>query len=161
MKIIDKVNLDKLSNQAKCNDRKRQNYCYHDGDTDTLQRMINAFEPNTYVRPHRHKNPDKREVFVILRGRLLVMFFNDDGKITEHVVLDSAKGLFAVEIAANEWHSATGLDLDTVVYEIKDGPYIQSADKTFATWAPAEGAAEANAYLHACLQELGITPIEE
>ncbi len=160
MKIIDKVKLDKLTTQARNNDRKRQNYNCHDGDGDTLQRMINAFEPNTYVRPHRHKNPDKREVFVILRGRLLVMFFKDDGQITEHVILDSAKGQYAVEIAANEWHSATGLEPGTVVYEIKDGPYIQAMDKTFAPWAPAEDAAEAGGYLHTCLQELGITPIE-
>lgn len=160
MKIIDKVKLDKLTSQAKRNDRKRQNYNYHHDDKDVLQRMLNAFEPNTYVRPHRHTNPDKREVFVILRGRLLVLFFNDDGQITEHVILDSAKGQYAIEIAPNEWHSATGLESGTVVYEIKDGPYIQSMDKNFAPWAPAEDAADASAYLHTCLQQLGITTIE-
>ena len=40
---------------------------------------------------------------------------------------------------AGVWHGVLALDPDTVILEIKRGPYDNS-DKVFAEWAPAEGA---------------------
>ena len=156
MKVIDDKQLRELTSKAQVNERKRQNYNLHDGDHDLVQRMLNAFEPHTYVCPHKHINPDKREAFIILKGRLLVIFFNDEGEIVKHVILDKETGQFAVEIEPKEWHSATGLEEGTVVYEVKDGPYIQAEDKVFATWAPSEGSKDADKYLQNCLSQLDI-----
>ncbi|MGQ1787688.1 WbuC family cupin fold metalloprotein [Saccharicrinis sp. GN24d3] len=157
MKLINAEHLETLTEQAQNSERKRKNYNFHDRDGDLVQRMLNAFEPNTYVRPHRHVNPDKREVFLILTGRLLVIFFNDEGEITDHAILDRETGQYGVEISSSEWHSTTGLEEGTVVYEIKDGPYYQSEDKNFAPWSPPEGSTEAHTYLKACLTYLNIS----
>lgn len=138
MKLINKATLDDLTRQAQVSPRKRQSKNYHPLLSDRLQRMLNAFEPGTYVRPHRHWDMQKREVFVILRGRLLVIFFDDAGNVTDRVILDAAQGNHAVEIAPDEWHLATALKSGTVVYEIKDGPYDATTDKQFAPWAPDE-----------------------
>ena len=39
------------------------------------------------------------------------------------------------------------LEPDTVVFEVKPGPYQPTSDKDFAPWAPAEGGPDAPAYL--------------
>ena len=156
MRLIDEEKLNGMTALAESSGRMRKNFNYHDGDNDLLQRMLNAFEPNTYVRPHAHVNPGKREVFIVLRGRLLVVFFDRHGKITKHIILDRDEGNYAVEIAPGEWHSATGLEKGTVVYEIKDGPYVQAEDKNFAAWSPEEGTEDARKILKKWLDELAL-----
>lgn len=156
MKLIDKSLLNSLTHQAQESTRKRKNLNFHDGEHDSIQRMLNAFEPGTYVHPHTHQNPDKREVFVILTGKLLVIFFDKDGDIVKHIVLDRDAGVFAVEIKPGEWHTATGLVEGTVVYEIKDGPYDVSVDKNFATWAPEEKSVEAGELLIEWIGKVGL-----
>ena len=37
------------------------------------------------------------------------------------------------------WHSVAALSADTVLFELKPGPYSPIDDKDFAEWAPAEG----------------------
>ncbi|WP_291860737.1 WbuC family cupin fold metalloprotein [Marinilabilia sp.] len=153
MKLIDQKLLDRLSEQANTSERKRQNLNYHFGDADVLQRMLNAFEPETYVRPHKHENPPKREVFILLRGRLLMLFFDDKGAVVHRQMLDQKAGKFAVEIGPGEWHMAISLERGTVVYEVKDGPYNPVSDKQFAPWSPEEGAPDANAWLEKLIRE--------
>lgn len=153
MKLIDLQLLNNLSDEARNSERKRLNLNYHFGDEDLLQRMLNAFEPGTYVRPHRHESSAKREVFILIRGRLLMLFFNNGGEVTHREILDHKAGKYAVEIDPGEWHMAVSLEKGTVVYEVKDGPYDSSNDKEFAPWAPEEGAQDANAYLEHLIQE--------
>jgi cupin fold WbuC family metalloprotein len=153
MKLVDLQLLDELSEKARNLERKRRNLNYHFGDDDLLQRMLNAFEPGTYVCPHRHENPPKREVFILIRGRLLMLFFNNSGEVIHREILDQKSGKYAVEIDPGEWHMAISLEKGTVVYELKDGPYDPSNDKEFAPWAPDEGAHEVNSYLERLIQE--------
>ena len=132
------------------------NYNFHSHASDTLHRMLNAIEPQSYVQPHKHENPDKREAFFVLRGRIVVVEFDPDGNITDHIVLDPCNGCFGVEIAARTFHSIIALDPGTVAYEVKDGPWNPTDDKHFASWAPAEGEAGTEAYNLALLRELNI-----
>ncbi len=157
MRYIKDKQLIELTKAAQNSNRKRKNFNFHQFDEDLVQRMLNAFEPHTYVKPHTHSNPDKREVFIILTGRLLVIFFDENGNIIDHIILDRNTGVFGVEIAPGEWHSATGLEKGTVVYEIKDGPYVQVEDKNFATWAPDEGSEASEGVLKGWLEELDIS----
>jgi cupin fold WbuC family metalloprotein len=95
-------------------------------------------EPGTYIQPHKHENPDKREIFFALRGRILVVEFHPDGGIREFIVLDPLKGTYGAEIAPRTFHSLIALEPGSVVYEFKDGPYDPIDDKNFAPWAPRE-----------------------
>ena len=47
-------------------------------------------------------------------------------------------GNYGVEIPVGTWHSLIALEEDTLVYEVKDGPYSPEDDKNFAVWAPKE-----------------------
>jgi len=51
------------------------------------------------------------------------------------------------------FHTFLAIEPDTVVYEVKTGPYSASDDKEFASFAPAEGTPEAIEYLEVLHQE--------
>lgn len=147
LKIVSKNLLDELSHKAAHSPRKRLNLNFHEEFSDPINRMLNAFEPGTYIQPHKHENPDKREVFIVLRGRMLMVIFDDSGTPIDFILLDPELGIYAIEIPKGVWHSVISLAAGTVVYEIKDGPYIQPLDKNFASWAPKEGDLECDNYL--------------
>jgi cupin fold WbuC family metalloprotein len=156
MKTIDKELLDQTSRLAVQSERKRKNHNFHPTLDDTLQRLLNAVEPGSYIRPHKHEDPDKREVFIILRGRFVVVEFDADGAIAGHVILDPEAGCHGVELGERTWHTIISLAPGSVVYEVKDGPYSPITDKNFASWAPPEGDPEAPAYIDGILRKLGI-----
>ena len=136
--IIDNKLLNRLSLKSLESSRKRTNYNFHRSDDDLLQRMLNVVQPGSYVQPHKHENPDKREAFVILKGRMLVVLFNDSGNIIEHHILDRNSDVYGIEISPGTYHTIVALEKDTCVYEVKDGPYNPDDDKHFADWAPSE-----------------------
>jgi len=147
MIIIDKKSLSALVEKASSTKRKRLNYNFHSTDADTLQRLLNAIEPDTYVQPHKHENPDKREVFIIIQGIAAIICFDDEGDIIEYSLLNRDEHVYAVEIPPRVWHTLVSLKEGTVLYEIKDGPFDANNDKKFAPWAPAEGDSLCELYL--------------
>ncbi len=138
MKLISSTIIQNLSFEAKNSERLRKNYNFHDKLSDPLQRMLNAMEPDTYVQPHKHEAPDKREMFIILKGKALVVTFNNTGEIDEYTILDPTTENFGVEIPPKIWHTIIILSKHTVLFEVKDGPYTPLNDKDFASWAPDE-----------------------
>ena len=156
MKQINQELLAQLTSKAKASPRLRMNHNFHYDAEDTLQRMLNAMEPGTYVRPHKHENPDKREVFFALRGRLCIIEFNETGEVLQHTILDATEGNYGVEIAERTFHSIISLQEGSVAYEVKDGPYHPIDDKNFAAWAPAEGEPQAKAYLEQLIKKLNL-----
>lgn len=97
MQLINKSIIEKVVSQAKDSQRKRMNYNFHKSYDANLQRMLNVLEPDTYIQPHKHEDPDKTEVFIILQGRILVMEFDDLGNITSHCLLSYTQGVFGAE----------------------------------------------------------------
>ncbi|MEI7983317.1 MAG: WbuC family cupin fold metalloprotein [Bacteroidota bacterium] len=154
---IDNHLLDQISGQAKSVPRQRMNHNFHNHSADPLQRLLNAMEPFSYIQPHKHEDPDKREAFFALRGRILFVEFDDRGNISDHLVLDPLDGIFGAEIPERTFHTLIALDPGSVVYEIKDGPYNPIDDKNFAPWAPKEGEPGAREYLDLILSRIGIT----
>ena len=136
--------------------RGRINHNFHSGPTDPLQRMLNSMQPGTYLQPHKHENPDKREVFMALTGKFVVIQFNDDGSIADHMILDPKNYEYAAEVAARTYHTILCLEPDSIIYELKDGPYDPADDKNFAPWAPVEGNPGCQEYLDNLLNQLNI-----
>ncbi len=153
---IDRGLLDRVSGEARVSARLRKNYNFHTEYSDPLQRLLNAMEPLSYVQPHKHEDPDKREAFLVLRGRVVVLEFDESGHITGHMLLDPATGSFGAEISERTYHMIIAIDPGTIVYEVKDGPYSPIDDKNFAAWAPKEGEAGAVDYLKGLLKKMNI-----
>jgi cupin fold WbuC family metalloprotein len=156
LKNITTKELLDLVKLAKKSPRKRLNFNFHESAGDPLQRMLHAMQPGTYVQPHKHENPDKREAFIVLTGRMAVLEYNDSGDVINYIILDRDEGNFGTEVPPRTWHSIIALAEDSVVYEIKDGPYSPIDDKNFAKWAPREGDASCTAYIQDLLEKLNI-----
>ena len=122
MKIIDNNLIDSVVAQAKESPRLRMNYNFHESLDDKCHRLLNALEPGTVVPLHRH--PTKDESFVVLRGKIRVNTYNDAGQVTESVVLSPADGKYGVDIAKNVWHGVECLESGSVIFEVKEGPFV-------------------------------------
>jgi cupin fold WbuC family metalloprotein len=129
--------------------RRRVILPFHKGDDAPLHRMFNALQPGTYVQPHRHLTVPKDELFVVLRGAVDALVFDDAGALTLAARLTAGGEAFGIDIAAGSYHSFLVRAPDTLMYEVKQGPYSRLDDKDFAPWAPPEGSAEVGAYLSA------------
>ncbi len=121
--------------RAKRSERRRMNYNFHELD-EPLQRLINAIEPDSYIQPHRHTEPGKAEVFLVLKGRGAVFEFNQKGEVVEKAILEEKGHVRGVIIDPGVWHTILALDEGTVFFEVKIGPYHPTTDKNFAPWAP-------------------------
>lgn len=137
IKKLDTWLIEKTLQEAGKSERKRANYCFH-SPNETLHRMINAGLCDTYVRPHKHENPDKLEIFLILKGTVAVVMFDDNGKITESIKLDENGDIKAVEIPPKTWHTFIILSKEAALYEIIEGKYDAKTHKQFALWSPKE-----------------------
>jgi cupin fold WbuC family metalloprotein len=134
---------------AQANDRRREIHCFHASDGDTLHRMLNAIEPGSYIRPHRHQSPPKPESIIVLSGSLALIKFGDDGAPDwEHsLLLSQETGVVGADIRAEVWHTLVAMQKGTVMFEVKPGPYSPMSDKDFASWAAQDGSDEAVSYL--------------
>ncbi len=157
MRKIDIDLINGLSNDAKISSRRRMNLNIHKNPDDPIQRFLNAMEPGTYIRPHKHEFPLKRELFALVRGEFLVIEFDDEGNISDHIILSHESGNFAVEIDQSIWHTVIALKASSVALEVKDEPYNPEDDKIFAEWAPLEADTMASKkFIDKILQKLNI-----
>lgn len=122
MKLINNELLDDVTGEAKTSSRLRMNYNFHDRLDAKAQRLLNALEPGTVLPIHRH--PHTAETYLLLRGKVRVMYYNDQKEETENVLLDPQCGNFGVHIPANQWHTLEVLESGSVIFEVKDGPYM-------------------------------------
>lgn len=143
---IDAELLQAVTAKAVASPRRRMNYNFHRLE-DAANRMLNAIEPDSYIRPHRHLTRPKDEGFLVLKGKGSCLIFDDDGTVTSVYTLDPLAGRWGVDIPAGTYHTILALEPNTVFYEAKPGPYVPASDKDFAPWAPDEGTPEAAAYL--------------
>jgi len=139
MKYIDNILLDTLTQKAIDSPRKRMNYNLHTSLHDPLQRLCNAIEQETYIRPHRHADPETLEIFLLLRGAAVILLFETSGKVAEKVILAEHGPLKVVEIPSRTWHTIASLESGTVFFEVKKGPYIPQPEAHLAPWSPKEG----------------------
>lgn len=118
---INKDLLDKVSINAKESPRLRMNFNFHEGPDSKAQRLLNALEPGTILPIHRHRHT--AETYILLRGKLNVIFYNEMGGEMERFYLNPQDGEYGVHIPAGQWHTVEVLESGTVIFEVKDGPY--------------------------------------
>jgi len=146
-RVIDSALLDFASAAAKASPRGRKNQNFHANDNDASHRLLNAIEPGSYVAPHRHLDPTKDESIIVLRGKLGAVFFDVDGKITEHVLLQPGGAAVGINVPHGTYHTVIGLESGTVFFESKAGPYVALSQAERASWAPSEGEDATQEYL--------------
>jgi cupin fold WbuC family metalloprotein len=148
IRLIDSALLDEVSREAAASPRLRKNRNFHPADDYPANRLVNAIEPGSYIRPHRHLDANKDETMVVLRGRLALVLFDDAGNVAQTVLLGTDADALGVDIPHGAWHTAFALEPATVFFEAKAGPYRPLTVEEMAPWAPPEGALESAAYLN-------------
>ena len=122
MKIIDDKLIDRVAEEARRSPRLRMNYNFHQSLSDKCHRFINALEPGTQIPVHHH--PTKDETFVILKGRVRVTTYNDDGEVLESCIISQESGCYGADIPRNVWHGVECLE-PSIVLECKEGPFVE------------------------------------
>ena len=124
--------------EAAASPRQRIILPLHRSQEALVQRMLNFLQPGTYIQPHLHPLPQASETIHVIRGAIGFLIFDSAGALLSQHHL-RADGLGCIDIEPNVWHGFVTLEPDTVIIEIKRGPYDGPHDKVFASWAPSEG----------------------
>jgi len=150
IKIFTAQSLDELTQLAELSPRLRQHYNIHDDFEEPCQRLFNAIEPDSYIRPHRHLIVKRDELLIAIRGLMALVTFENDGQIkcvsrfgTEKYGSSVAAG---TEVPAHIWHTVIALRPGSILLEVKAGPFSLKHAKEFASWSPEENTDEARAY---------------
>lgn len=144
--------LNALINGAACSPRLRQHRNIHASHQDPCQRFFNAIGVDSYIRPHRHSLDPKAETLVAVRGLFALVIFDNEGTVQEVIRFGTEKyggngGLsVGVDLAPGTWHTIIALEPDSVLLELKAGPFDPNVAKEPAFWAPEEGSQESIAY---------------
>jgi len=141
MICLDDAALTELIRQAEASPRLRSHRLLHSGHDDQVQRLAIALRRGTYVRPHVHSA--QWEMLILLRGAADVLSFTPEGGLTERTALSHDR-THVIQISPGQVHGAFALQDETVVIEVKPGPYRANE---FMDWAPVEGSADAGAFV--------------
>ncbi len=141
VKLFTSELLNQLNDKAASSTRLRANHNIHPKLDDPVQRFINAMQPGTYVRPHRHTEPPRWELFFILSGHVSILLFDDQGRVSDRYELQEGGSMPGLEIPPGQWHTLVALQ-PSILFELKEGPYNQLTDKDFVGWAPDETGTE-------------------
>lgn len=125
---IDKKLIKELFAKAAVSERKRMNLDLRTSVNDGSQRMLNALLPGTEVPIHRH--PMSTENVFLLCGKLVEVFFDEEGNEMERIHLDPSVGDYGCVVPAGVWHTVEVLE-PSVIYETKDGRYGQDGSENW------------------------------
>jgi cupin fold WbuC family metalloprotein len=150
VQVIDAAMLDALTARASASPRLRQHRNLHQSYADPCQRLLNAIEPGSYLRPKRDVTVPRIKLLVALRGRFALVKFDDGGHIVS-VIPFAAGGTQnaapAVEVAPDCWGTTVSLASGSVLLEVRPGPFDPAHLGDFAPWAPEAGTRAAESYL--------------
>lgn len=113
--------LDKVLAEAVVSPRLRMNLNLHENLDAKAQRLINVLLPGTILPIHRHQHT--AETYVLLRGKMFVVFYDETGAQIERYLLDPKIGNYGIQIPVGQWHTVEVIE-PSAILEVKDGPYM-------------------------------------
>lgn len=125
LELITQQLMDTLCQKAEESPRLRMNHNFHPTLDDKVQRFLNAMEPGTVIDIHHHKVD---EMLILLQGSVKVLLYNDDKEIIDEAILSAKTEYYGVQMPANVWHTVECLEPHTVLFEVKEGPFIKHED---------------------------------
>lgn len=125
LELITQQLMDTLCQKAEESPRLRMNHNFHPTLDDKVQRFLNAMEPGTVIDIHHHKVD---EMLILLQGSVKVLLYNDDKEIIDEAILSAKTENYGVQMPANVWHTVECLEPHTVLFEVKEGPFIKHED---------------------------------
>ena len=132
---VNSRDMDMLKGMAAGNPRKRIRLCCHEDVENTLHEMLIVHARGAYVQPHKHTT--KSESFNIIKGKLKVVIFNDDGSILKVVAMGEYNSgeAFYYRLTKDYFHTVIPMSPWVLFHETTNGPFNRK-DTVFAPWAP-------------------------
>ena len=118
---FDNLLLNRISDMARINPRKRQHYDLRDSEDDTCMRMLNAIEPETVIPIHRHTMTS--EDVVVLRGKAEEILYDDQGNEVERILMIPGSECMGCHVPQGQYHTCLSLESGTVIIEFKNTKY--------------------------------------
>ncbi len=96
--------------------------------------------------PTATSTPRKDEYFLVLKGEILPVEFDDSGHLIDFFLMNPLLGNFGCEVKAGVWHTVIPLAPGSIIYEFKEGAFVpvlpeniasrasNADDKEAATW---------------------------
>lgn len=136
--FLDQSLFTELASKAAGNPRGRQHHNFHQME-EPCHRMAVGLQPSTYIAPHRHLSADKAECLIVLRGKLGLLIFDEQGAVLDKRVMQAGGDCLGVDLAPGTFHGLVVLEADSMMFECKSGPYQPIGEGEQANWAPREG----------------------
>ncbi|MEM6750374.1 MAG: WbuC family cupin fold metalloprotein [Planctomycetota bacterium] len=133
---VGRSDIDALAAQAASHPSGRARICLHRGHGDAVHEMVIAVRPSGFVLPHRQAGVDKS--YLVLRGEFGLVFFDDDGVVTDAVRLTPGDRPIA-RFDAGLWHVGLASSAGALYVETIPGPFHPERTE-WADWAPREDA---------------------
>ncbi len=148
-----KLNIPELSEQeaqeglrlARASSRCRHPKILHKSG-DEFNQVFNFITRDSYMKPHMHPGEEKIEEIFLVKGQVVILYFDDDGKVVQTIEL-KREGVDSIRIPAYTWHTYVMITEEVITYETMMGKYDPSTWKLMAPWAPDENAINCNSYL--------------
>lgn len=160
IKVFSSKYLDDLVGEAVVSQRRRRHRNVHLDYSEPCQRLFNAIEPDSYLRPHCHGSAQGSEMMIAVRGLMALILFSDIGEVEQILFFGSDPGnvtkevAVGVEVFPGVWHSVVSLKTGSILLEVKSGPFDPSDPKRLAHWAPEEGSADAQLFFEKIRNEV-------
>ena len=133
--IVDKDWIERVKDSARVATLRRARLNLHQSNDDKVQEMLIAFCGNSLNAPHRHVG--KSESMHVIEGRVLIVFFNEDGSVMRRQLLGAPGTNLAslYRLCSPDWHTVIPLDDIVVIHEVTTGPF-RARSETQPSWIP-------------------------
>ena len=126
--------IEEMSRESEARGGKNLRLCLHSDPKSPFHTMLILERKGKHYPPHKHL--EKGECFHILKGRLAVFSFDEEGGILDACLLEP-DGYFLYRVELNMYHAVMPLSEVVVYHESKPGPFLGDSDAVPPKWAPA------------------------
>lgn len=135
--FIDRELMDAVAEKASQSPRRRMNYNFHRSTDEKVNRLLNVMHRGSYLPVHRHLDPERSESIIVVRGKVGITIYDNAGAELESRIVGAGCDSVGFDIEAGVWHGLVVLEDDTVLFEVKEGPYAPITPENIAPWTPA------------------------
>lgn len=114
---------------------------------DEFNQVFNFIMRDSYMQPHMHPGSEKIEEISLVKGRVVVMYFDDSGNVVRTIELKN-EGVDSVRVPAFTWHTYVMMTEEVITYETMMGEYDPNTWKKMASWSPKENSTLSKLYLN-------------
>lgn len=130
---ITKKTIDMLIIESGKNNKCNARICLHNSPENNFHEMIVLEYSDKYYRPHKHLY--KGESCHILRGKMAILYFGEEGELLNNAILGGKKNIIC-RVGVNCYHAILPLTKHVIYCESKPGPYLGEKDSIYPKWAP-------------------------